>query len=110
MHSQNSKYVATNGVDNNSCGTIQSPCATVGYVLAQNSWIQAGDKIVLRGGTYRETFTVNNDGQANSRIEITAYDNESVTIDGTVDVTGNWSAYGNVSGAFQLNSYSEDIT
>ncbi len=110
LHSQNSKYVATNGDDNNSCGTIQSPCATVGYVLAQNSWIQAGDKIVLRGGTYRETFTVNNDGQANSRIEITAYDNESVTIDGTVDVTGNWSAYGNVSGAFQLNSYSEDIT
>ena len=42
-------------------------------------------------------------------ITIENYDNEVVTIDGTADVTGTWSSYGSVSGAYQL-AYTGDIT
>ena len=50
-----------------------------------------------------------NDGTSGNLITIQNYNNEVVTIDGTTDITGTWSTYNDVSGAYQL-SYTGDIT
>jgi hypothetical protein len=106
-------YVApsASGGDNNNPGSISSPWETITYALTQ---LSAGDTLYLREGTYRETVTITQDGTSGNEITIEAYtDNgtlEIVTIDGTVDVSGSWSTYGGVSGAYQLSAYSTDIT
>ena len=71
--------------------------------------MSAGDILYVREGTYRETIIIDKDGSSGNEITIEAYQSEIVTIDGTVDITGAWSAYGSVSGAFQL-AYSTEIT
>lgn len=43
-------YVATNGIDNTSCGAEGSPCATVQYVL--DNKVTAGDTIFVAPGEY----------------------------------------------------------
>ena len=100
-------YVApsASGGDNNNPGSISSPWETITYALTQ---LSAGDTLYLREGTYRETVTITQDGTSGNEITIEAYtDNgtlEIVTIDGTVDVSGSWSTYGGVSGAYQLST------
>ncbi len=101
-------YVSSSGTDNGSCGSEGSPCQTIQYAL--DNKVGAGDTLYIRGGTYRETITIDEDGSIGNVITIQNYPNEVVTIDGTVDVTGTWSTYGSVSGAYQLTSYSTDIT
>ena len=106
-------YVAPSGSggSNSNNGSISSPWETITYALTQ---LSAGDTLYLREGTYRETITITQDGSSGNVITIEAYtDNgtlETVTIDGTVDVSGTWSTYSGVSGAYQLSSYSTDIT
>ena len=102
-------YVApssSGGSDSNS-GTLAAPFETLQYAINQ---LSAGDILYIRAGTYRETITIDEDGTSGNLIPIENYNNEVVTIDGTVDVTGTWSTYGSVSGAYQLSSYSADIT
>ena len=101
-------YVSPSGTNSGSCGSEASPCQTIQYAL--DNKVGAGDRLYIRGGTYRETITITNDGSSGNLITIQNYPNEVVTIDGTVDVTGTWSSYGSVSGAYQLSSYSVDIT
>ena len=109
----NTYYVAPSGSggDDNNAGTLAAPFETIAYALTQ---LSAGDTLYLREGTYRETITITQDGSSGNVITIEAYtDNgtlETVTIDGTVDVSGTWSTYSGVSGAYQLSSYSTDIT
>jgi len=106
-------YVApsASGGSNSNNGSISSPWETITYALTQ---LSAGDTLYLREGTYRETVTITQDGSSGNVITIEAYtDNgtlETVTIDGTVDVSGTWSTYNDVSGAYQLSSYTTDIT
>ena len=100
-------YVSSSGTDNGSCGLEGSPCQTIQYAL--DNKINAADTLYIRGGTYRETITITNDGSSGNLITIQNYPGETVTIDGTTDVTGTWLTYNDVSGAFQL-SYSGDIT
>ena len=106
-------YVAPSGSggDDNNAGTLAAPFETIAYALTQ---LSAGDTLYLREGTYRETITITQDGSSGNVITIEAYtDNgtlETVTIDGTVDISGTWSTYSGVSGAYQLSSYSTDIT
>ena len=68
-----------------------------------------GDTLYIREGTYRETVTITNEGTSGNLITIQNYPGETVTIDGTTDITGTWNTYSDVSGAFQL-SYTGDIT
>ena len=91
---------------NSNNGSISSPWGTIAYAVNQ---LSAGDILYVREGTYRETIIIDKDGSSGNEITIEAYQSEIVTIDGTVDITGAWSAYGSVSGAFQL-AYSTEIT
>ncbi len=99
-------YVSSSGTDNESCGAIGTPCQTIQYAINK---LSAGDTLYIREGTYRETITITNDGSSGNLITIQNYNNEIVTIDGTTDITGSWSTYNDVSGAYQL-SYTGDIT
>jgi len=102
-------YVApsSSGGSDSNAGTFAAPFETLQYAINQ---LSAGDILYIREGTYRETITIDEDGTSGNLITIQNYNNEVVTIDGTVDVTGTWSTYGSVSGAYQLTSYSTDIT
>ena len=102
-------YVApsSSGGSDSNAGTLAAPFETLQYAINQ---LSAGDILYIRAGTYRETITIDEDGTSGNLITIENYNNEVVTIDGTVDVTGTWSTYGSVSGAYQLSSYSADIT
>ena len=110
LHSQTTYYVApsSSGGSDSNAGTLAAPFETLQYAV--NRLTTAGDILYIRGGTYRETITIDEDGASGNMITIENYNNEVVTIDGTVDVTGTWSSYGSVSGAYQLSSYSADIT
>ena len=108
--SQTTYYVAPSdsGGSNSNAGTsLAAPFETIAHAIEQ---LTAGDILYIREGTYRETITIDEDGASGNLITIQNYNNEVVTIDGTVDVTGTWSTYGSVSGAYQLSSYSTDIT
>ena len=110
LYSQTTYYVApsaSGGSNSNSGTTLAAPFETLQYAVNQ---LSAGDILYIRAGTYRETITIDEDGTSGNLITIENYNNEVVTIDGTVDVTGTWSTYGSVSGAYQLSSYSADIT
>ena len=102
-------YVApsSSGGSDSNAGTLAAPFETLQYAINQ---LSAGDTLYIRAGTYRETITIDEDGTSGNLITIQNYNNEVVSIDGTVDVTGTWSSYGSVSGAYQLSSYSADIT
>ncbi len=107
--SQTTYYVApsASGGNNNNAGTSPvAPFETLAHAIEQ---LTAGDILYVREGTYRETITIDEDGSSGNLITIQNYNNEVVTIDGTVDVTGTWNTYNDVSGAYQL-SYTGDIT
>ncbi len=107
--SQTTYYVApsASGGSDSNAGTLAAPFETLQHAINQ---LSAGDVLYIREGIYRETITIDEDGTSGNLITIENYINEVVTIDGTVDVTGTWSTYGSVSGAYQLSSYSTDIT
>ena len=109
FHSQTTYYVApsASGGSNSNAGTLAAPFETLGHAIDQ---LTAGDILYVRAGTYRETITIDENGASGNLITIENYNNEVVTIDGTVDVTGSWSTYNDVSGAYQLSSFSTDIT
>ena len=102
-------YVApssSGGSDSNAGTSLAAPFETLAHAIDQ---LTAGDILYVREGTYRETITIDENGSSGNLITIQNYNNEVVTIDGTVDVTGTWSTYNDVSGAYQL-SYTGDIT
>jgi len=102
-------YVApsSSGGSDSNAGTLAAPFETLQHAINQ---LSAGDILYIRAGTYRETITIDENGASGNLITIENYNNEVVTIDGTVDVTGSWSTYNDVSGAYQLSSFSTDIT
>lgn len=51
-----------------------------------NGQVSAGDTIEVRGGTYVEEFTLTADGESESRITYTNYDDEEVIIDGEYNI------------------------
>jgi len=87
LHSQTTYYVApsASGGNNNNAGTLAAPFETLEHAIDQ---LTAGDILYIRAGTYRETITIDENGASGNLITIENYNNEVVTIDGTVDVTG----------------------
>ncbi len=81
-------YVATDGNDNND-GSSNAPYASFNKV---NDVISAGDTVIIKEGTYRQTLRINESGTEQSPIIIKAEEGEEVKIVGTEVVTG-WSNY-----------------
>ena len=100
LHSQTTYFVApsSSGGSDSNAGTELAPFETLQHAINQ---LTAGDILYVREGTYRETITIDEDGSSGNLITIQNYNNEVVTIDGTSDITGTWSTYGGVSGAYQ---------
>ena len=101
--SQTTYYVAPSalgGSNGNAGTTLAAPFETLQHAINQ---LSAGDILNIRQGTYRETIIITNDGSSGNLITIQNYQNEVVTIDGTVDVTGTWENYNDVSGAYELS-------
>jgi hypothetical protein len=72
-------YVSTTGLDNNP-GTLASPWKTI--QKAANT-VTAGDTVYIRGGTYHEKVTLaNKQGSSNAWITFSAYNSETVIVDG----------------------------
>ena len=72
-------YVATNGNDANS-GTLAKPWRTI--QKAANT-LKAGETVYIRGGVYNERVVPANSGTAGNYITYSAYQGETVVIDGT---------------------------
>ncbi|MEM5774346.1 MAG: right-handed parallel beta-helix repeat-containing protein, partial [Anaerolineaceae bacterium] len=74
----NTYYVSPSGSDSNP-GTQSAPWKTIGYAANRMS---AGKTLYVRGGTYRESFTISVSGTSSSPINIEAYPGETPVIDG----------------------------
>lgn len=79
-------YVATNG-NNSNAGTLEAPYATIQKAF---DVVQAGDNIIIRGGTYSTVshqygnqFLKGKSGTADAPITIKAYEGETPILDGT---------------------------
>ncbi len=70
-------YVAPWGSDGNP-GTFTAPFRTIQYGVAR---LAPGDRLILRGGTYRETVTIARQGTPELPIVIQGYGDEQVVID-----------------------------
>ncbi len=85
-------YVATTGSDANP-GTIAQPFQTIQQAA---NMAQPGDAVDIFGGSYHEQVTPPRGGTAGNPITYTAYQGQSVTIDGADPIAG-WTQYsGNV--------------
>jgi len=87
-------YVAPNGNDNNS-GTMVMPWKSIGKA---NQVLKAGDKVLIREGTYSDQIAPNNSGSAeNARISYQAYPGENPVIDFGEYITG-WTKHAGTEG------------
>ncbi|WP_328840765.1 right-handed parallel beta-helix repeat-containing protein [Streptomyces europaeiscabiei] len=79
-HAAGSLYVATNGSDSNA-GTSAAPLRTIQRAV---DLAQAGDSILVRGGTYAPTTNIQllKSGTASQPIRLANYNGERVVIDG----------------------------
>ena len=80
--------VATDGHDDNP-GTLELPLKTIQEAADRIEALgsPAGSTVYIRGGSYHEAVTINNtNGTAANPITFTAYDGESVLLDGTADI------------------------
>ncbi|MFH1735235.1 MAG: tandem-95 repeat protein [bacterium] len=73
-------YVSTSGSNGNP-GSYSQPWLTLGYSASSSSGVSAGDTIVVRAGNYPESVYPSVSGTLNNYIVITAYPNETVTLD-----------------------------
>ncbi len=82
-------YVSTTGNDVTGTGTLSNPWKTIQKAA---DTMTAGDTCIIRGGTYRETVTLNTSGTSANPINFKAYTGETVTVSGAEPVTG-WVNY-----------------
>jgi fibronectin type 3 domain-containing protein len=102
-HTATSYYVATTGDDDNA-GTYVAPFATIQKGV---DMLSAGDTLYIRGGTYHEQVKlVALTGTSANRITIRDCNNETVTLDGTEEITSSWSQH---SGNIYKTTLNKDI-
>jgi uncharacterized repeat protein (TIGR02543 family) len=78
-------YVSTTGNDSSGTGTISNPWKTI---TKGQSMLDAGDTLLVRGGTYYESVTITVQGTQSGRITIKAYPGETPVLDGRSIITG----------------------
>jgi len=71
-------FVAPFGDDNNS-GSLTSPWGTITYAVSQ---LGPGEKLLLRGGVYKEYVSINKSGSVDNPIEIGVFQDEEAILDG----------------------------
>lgn len=81
--------------DDTNPGTLPRPFKTIQHGVKN---LGAGDTLYIRAGTYHEEVVLNSlAGDANHPITIKNYQDEEVTLDGTVPVVGTWTKHsGNI--------------
>jgi hypothetical protein len=80
----------TNGNDQTGDGSFSDPWETIQKAA---DTADAGDTVYIRAGTYRETVTPANSGTSGNPITFKPYNDETVTISGTDEVTGSWTQH-----------------
>lgn len=98
-------YVSTSGSDSNA-GTLASPWRTIQKAV---NTVKAGDKVLIRGGTYQEQLWIGTSGTQSSPVTYTNCNGEEVIIDGNnftnpskgggtplVGLTGDWINFSNI--------------
>jgi hypothetical protein len=97
-------YISTTGLDSNP-GTLAEPFATIQHAV---DLAEPGSTLTVRGGTYREAIDLAGlAGTSNAPITLTAYNGETVTLDGTVAITNRWVLDTN---AVYKTTLSQDVT
>ena len=77
--------LAGGGSDSNNGTSLATPFATIQQAANQ---AQAGDTVIIRGGTYREEVNVPRSGNSTNPIVFNAYNDEEVILSGADLVTG----------------------
>ena len=85
----NNYYVATDGSDSDP-GSIDEPFLTIQKFA---DIAIAGDTCFIREGTYRETITPANSGNAESEITYKSYPGETAVVSGADVLSGEWSVH-----------------
>ncbi|MDF1753362.1 MAG: hypothetical protein P1U89_11340 [Verrucomicrobiales bacterium] len=98
-------FVAPTG-DNNSPGTsIEAPFATIQHAV---DLMQPGDTCYIRAGIYRQTIRLQGKaGTAGKPITLTYYQDETVTLDGTIIIDSDWELD---EGYIYKTTLSQDVT
>ena len=97
---QTNYYVApsSSGGSNSNVGSISSPWETIAYAISQ---LSPSETLFIREGVYYEDILIDDlQGIEGGIISIEGYPNESITIDGTIEINNSdWQPLDNVSGA-----------
>ena len=107
---QTNYYVApsSSGGSNSNVGSISSPWETIAYAISQ---LSPSETLFIREGVYYEDILIDDlQGIEGGIISIEGYPNESITIDGTIEINNSdWQPLDNVSGAYYIYQ-AENIT
>lgn len=105
---QTTYYVSNSIGDDNSDGSIDSPFETIGKAISE---IDAGDTVIIRGGLYHEEILINNFTSSNSYPTlIKSFVGETVVIDGTIEILGQWNDDNSNSSIKVVNGIDDQIT
>lgn len=85
-------YVAPNGSSSGK-GTIDSPLSFAAALDGAGGKIGPGDTVWVRGGTYKGTFYNKLKGTASSPVVVRQLPGERATIDGTINVQGQYTTF-----------------
>ena len=106
---QSTYYVSNSaGDDNTGNGSVDSPFETIGKAI---SVIDAGDTVIIREGVYHEEISIENFNSSNSSPTlIKSFEGETVIIDGTIDIVGQWNDDNANSSIKVINGINDPIT
>ena len=105
---QTTYYVSNSIGDDNFDGSIDSPFETIGKAISK---IDAGDSVIIRGGLYHEEILIDNlNSSISSPTLIKSFDGETVVIDGTIEILGQWNDDNSNSSIKVLNGIDDQIT
>ena len=105
---QTTYYVSNSIGDDTSDGSIDSPFETIGKAISK---IDAGDSVIIRGGLYHEEILIDNlNSSISSPTLIKSFDGETVVIDGTIEILGQWSDDNSNSSIKVMNGIDDHIT
>ena len=89
-------------------GSLDFPFETIGKAISE---IDAGDTVIIREGMYHEEILIDNFTSSNSSPTlIKSFDGETVIIDGTIEILGQWNDDNSNSSIKVVNGIDDQIT